>query len=290
MEFFVQQLANGVMAGSIYVMITLGLVLVLSMMDVVNFAHGQIAMVGAYIILFVQNASGMDFWPSLVITIIMVGIIGFIIEKGVIRQTRIRKLPIMIAALATIGLSMILEELIVIAFGRNPESVTNAFGRTPVEIGFLSMSLMRIIIPAIMVVAVLLLLYFLYRVKMGRGLRAVAQDADAASLQGINVDLAMSVGFIISCCLASLAGACLAQMIPITPYMGMTYSLKAFSIIVVGGMMSLPGAIVTSFIMGIGEAMMGGYVGGGYQEVFFFAAMVIILIIRRDGLFGSTIR
>jgi branched-chain amino acid transport system permease protein len=290
MEFFIQQLANGIMGGSIYVLITLGLVLILSMMHVVNFAHGQVAMIGAYIVLFLQNALPLGFWPNFVITAIMVGVIGFVLEKAVFREARIKKLPLMVAGMASIGLSMVLEELIVIFFGRSPASVREAFGTTPIELGFLNMSLMRLVIPLIMIIAVVALFYFLSKVKMGRALRAVAQDPEAASLQGINVDLAMSIGFIISCVLASVAGSCLAQMMPMTPYMGMNLSLKAFSIIVVGGMMSLPGAIVASFIMGIGEALVGGYAGGGYQEMFFFAAMVVILLIKREGLFGSSAR
>jgi branched-chain amino acid transport system permease protein len=290
MQFFTQQLANGIMLGSIYVLITLGLVIILSMMDIVNFAHGQLAIVGAYCILFLQNALKLSFLPGLVVAALMVAVIGFVIEKGVVRPTRVKKLPLLTAGIATIGLAMILEETIGIIYGRSPQAVSAPFGTNPIALGYVQMSLMRLLIPPLMAVVVAALLFFLYRVKLGRGLRAVAQDADAASLQGINVDAAMSIGFVISCCLASLAGTFLAQMMSVTPYMGTTFSLKGFSIIVVGGMTSLLGAIAASFILGIGESLVGAYAGGGYQEMFFFAAMVIILLIRPSGLMGRGVR
>jgi len=131
------------------------------------------------------------------------------------------------------------------------------------------------------------LILFLYKNRVGRSLRAVSQDSEAASLIGINVDNALSIGFMVSVALAAIAGAFLAQMMPIDPYMGLTMSLKGFAIIIVGGMMSLRGAILAGFILGIGEVMVSGYIGSSYKELFFFAAMVLVLLVKPSGLFGS---
>jgi branched-chain amino acid transport system permease protein len=288
MEFFAQQLANGIMMGSIYVLIAMGLVIILSMMDIVNFAHGQLAMLGAYVTMLFMNNLGVNFWLGVVITIIVISLVAFIIEKGIIRPARQKKLPLLIAGIATVGLAMTLEEIAVLIFGRTQQTVQLPFGAESITIGIIHLSLMRLLIPLLVLVLVAVLILFLYKNKVGRSLRAVSQDSEAASLLGINVDTAMSLGFVLSVSLAALAGAFLAQMMPINPYMGLSMSLKGFAIIIVGGMMSLKGAIIAGFLLGIGEVMVSGYIGSGYKELFFFAAMVLVLLIRPSGLFGGS--
>jgi branched-chain amino acid transport system permease protein len=182
---------------------------------------------------------------------------------------------------------MVVEEVMVLLFGMNPKSIQTAFGTQSITIGFLQLSMMRLLIPILVVVLVILLMLFLYKTYTGKALRAVAQDSEAAALQGINVDSAMTLGFVISCGLAALAGTFLAQMMPVDPYMGLQISLKGFAIIIVGGMMSMWGAIVASYLLGIGEVLVSGYIGANYKDIFFFGAMVLILLIRPSGIFGS---
>ena len=287
MEFFVQQLANGIMMGSIYVLIALGLVLILSMMDLVNFSHGQLVMVGGYIILLLMNSWGIHFFLGIVLTFVSMATIAFVIEKAVIRPTRLNKLPLLIAGIATVGLAMVIEEVTVLLFGMNPLAIQQGFGTQSISIGFLRLSLMRLLIPALVVFLVVGLMLFLSMTYTGKSLRAVAQDSEAAALQGINVDGAMTLGFMISCCLAALAGTFIAQMMPLDPYMGLQMSLKGFAIIIVGGMMSLWGAIISSYLLGIGEVLISGYVGANYKEIFFFGAMVLILLVKPSGLLGG---
>jgi len=286
-EFFAQQLANGVMIGSIYVLIALGLVIILSMMDIVNFAHGQLAMLGAYVILNFMNHLGVNFWFGLLIAMAIISVLAFVIEKGVIRPTRMRKLPLLIAGIATVGLAMVIEEVAVLLFGRTQQTIQAPFGAQSINLGVIQLSTMRLLIPILVLVLVAGLILFLYKNRVGRSLRAVSQDSEAASLIGINVDNALSIGFMVSVALAAIAGAFLAQMMPIDPYMGLTMSLKGFAIIIVGGMMSLRGAILAGFILGIGEVMVSGYIGSSYKELFFFAAMVLVLLVKPSGLFGS---
>jgi len=287
MEFLIQQLANGIMMGSIYVLLALGLVIILSMMDIVNFSHGQLAMLGAYVILFLMNIYHIPFFLGLIVTFLIIGILAFLIEKAIIRPTRLKKLPLLIAGITTVGLAMIVEEVAQLIFGMNARSILSPFAAEPVNLGIIQMSLMRLLIPIFVVILVIALMLFLFRTNAGRALRAVSQDSEAAALQGIHVDSAMTLGFVISCGLASLSGAFLAQMMPIDPYMGLLISLKGFAIIIVGGMMSLYGAIVASYLLGIGEVLVSGYIGANYKNLFFFGAMVLILLLRPSGLFGG---
>lgn len=290
MEFLLQQLANGIMMGSIYALIALGLVLILSMMDIVNFAHGQLAMLGAYVTLFIMNLYGVNFFFSILVAFAAIGIVAYLIEKGIVRPTRRKKLPLLIAGIATVGLALVVEEVAVVLFGRTAQSVQQPFGSEPVRLGAIQLSLIRLLIPFFVAVLVVLLMLFLYRTKVGRALRAVSQDSEAASMQGINVDNMLSIGFVISCGLAALAGTFVAQMRPLDPYMGLVMSLKGFAIIIVGGMMSLWGAIAAAFLLGIGEVMVSGYIGTNWADLFFFGAMVLVLLIRPSGIFGGSLK
>jgi len=175
-------------------------------------------------------------------------------------------------------------------FGRTSQSVFDPFGANPVSLGIIQLSLIRLLIPFFAAAVIVLLMFFLYRTKIGRALRAVSQDSEASALQGINVDDMLSIGFIISVGLAGVAGVFLAQMRPTDPYMGLIISLKGFAIIIVGGMMSLPGAITAAYLLGIGEVMVTAYVGANWADLFFFAAMVLVLLIRPTGIFGSYAR
>jgi branched-chain amino acid transport system permease protein len=290
MDFFLQQLANGIMMGSIYVLIAMGLVIILSMMDIVNFAHGQLAMLGAYITILIMNIYGASFFVSIIVGFLALGVIAYAIEKGIIRPTRKKKLPLLIAGIATVGLALVVEEIATMLFGRTSQSVFDPFGANPVSLGIIQLSLIRLLIPFFAAAVIVLLMFFLYRTKIGRALRAVSQDSEASALQGINVDDMLSIGFIISVGLAGVAGVFLAQMRPIDPYMGLIISLKGFAIIIVGGMMSLPGAITAAYLLGIGEVMVTAYVGANWADLFFFAAMVLVLLIRPTGIFGSYAR
>ena len=162
MEFFIQQLANGLMMGSIYVLIALGLVLILSMMDLVNFSHGQLVMVGAYIILLLMNLYGINFFVGMFLTFFAMAVISFTLEKLVIRPTRLNKLPLLIAGIATVGLAMVVEEVMVLLLGMNPKSIQTAFGTQSISIGFLQLSLMRLLIPILVIILIILLMLLIH--------------------------------------------------------------------------------------------------------------------------------
>jgi branched-chain amino acid transport system permease protein len=287
LEFFVQQMANGVMMGAIYCLLVVGLVIILSMMDIVNFAHGQLAMLAGYITIFAMNRLGLNFLLTILVCVVVMAIIAFGLEKAVIRPARKKKLPLLIAGIATVGMALALEEIAAIFFGRNQESVIAPWGGESVRLGPIQTSLIRLLIPVIVAALVAGLFLFLFRTRLGKALRAVSQDPEATALQGINVDLILSIGFMLSVALAAFAGALLAQMRSMDPYMGVAISNKGFAIIIVGGMMSLPGAIAAAFLLGIGEVMVSGYIGANWADLFFFGMMVIVLLVRPNGLFGG---
>jgi branched-chain amino acid transport system permease protein len=280
-------MANGVMMGAIYCLLVVGLVIILSMMDIVNFAHGQLAMLAGYITIFAMNRLGLNFLLTILVCVVVMAIIAFGLEKAVIRPARKKKLPLLIAGIATVGMALALEEIAAIFFGRTQESVVAPWGSESVRLGIVQTSLIRLLIPVIVVVLVAGLFFFLFRTRVGKALRAVSQDSEATALQGINVDNILSIGFMLSVGLAALAGTLLAQMRSMDPYMGVAISNKGFAIIIVGGMMSLPGAIAAAFLLGIGEVMVSGYIGANWADLFFFGMMVIVLLVRPNGLFGG---
>jgi branched-chain amino acid transport system permease protein len=287
MEVLIQQLVNGFLMGSIYVLIALGMVIILNVLHVINFAHGQFAMIGAFLAFFLMSLYNVNFFLVLIAAFIVGGAISFVYERLVCRPSRLKKQPMLVAGIATVGVAIVLDEIACLLFGTDDRMLRVPFGGHPIVIGDIQFSLLRLLIPVLGLSLMALTMLFIYKTKTGASLRAIAQEPEAASLVGIDADKAMSLAFFLSCGLAAVAGAFFTQMIPIDAYMGLPLSLRAFAILTVGGLMSLPGAIATSYILGIGEALVSGYIGAAWKDIFFFGIMVLILLIRPKGLFGK---
>lgn len=290
MELFVQQFVNGVMMGSVYALLAMGLVLVMVVQRIANFAHGQYAMFGAFVCLFLMNLYSTNFFISLIASVIAVGILAFVISKLMLHPMVTGAIPFINAAIAMCALALVFDEIAAFTIGIDVHMVSSPFGRQPIIIGDVRMSLLRFLIPFIGAALIILLMLFIYKTKTGAALRAVAQDMRAASFLGIDVETIMLIGFIISCGLAAVAGVLIAQMRPIMCLMGMPLSFKGFAIIIVGGITSLPGAILASYILGIGESLIAGYVGTAWQDLFFFGALFLILVLKPSGLLGREIK
>lgn len=286
MELLVQQLANGLMTGSIYVMVALGIIITLNVLHVANLAHGAFVMLGGFVTYFLMSLYGINFFVALIVSFIVVGIFSVVVEKLVVRPCRLKGLSILVASVALVGVAFTIDEVASLLWGLDSRMVPVPFGGQPIIIWGIHLSVLRLVIPFIGIVSIILLVLFIYKTKMGRALRAVAQEQEAASLVGINIDNTMSLGFAISCGLAAVGGGLLVQMIPIYTHIGLALIFKIFAIVIIGGLTSLPGAIATGYLLGIGEAMVSGYIGTGYRELFFFAAMMLILVIRPSGLLG----
>lgn len=289
MELLVQQLANGVMTGAIYVLMAIGLVISLNVLRVVNLAHGQAVMLGGFFTFFLAGVYGLNLFLTLIIVFIAVGIIFIGIERVVLRTVRQKRIPMLVASTAMLGVALAIDEIAKRLWGVETRMIQTGFGSEMIIIGGVHFSVLRLTIFLTCLASIALLLLFIYRTKRGKSLRAIAQDIDASALVGININSGMRLGFFISAGLGAVAGALMAQMIPIVFNMGLTIIFKSAAIVVVGGLTSISGCLVAGFILGIVEALITGYLGMEFRDLFFFGAMVLILLVRPQGLMGREI-
>lgn len=281
MSFFLNQLVIGIQLGSQYVMVALGLTLIFGILDISHFAHGHLYMVGAYLLYIVMVMGGINYWIALIICMAALAVAGTVVERAVYRP--LRGQPHINTFIAAIGLILVLETL-VRGIQPNALSVSKPIDRT-LQFGGISMEAQRLVVIVGAVVLIVLLQLFIKRTRVGTAIEAVAQDREGASLVGINVNRISALTFAIATALAAAAAVLMAPLAFISPEMGSVLILKAFVIVVIGGLGSMKGAIVGGYLLGIIEAMAIAYVSSAYKDVFAFAVLIIILAVRPTGLF-----
>jgi branched-chain amino acid transport system permease protein len=283
-SLFIQQVMNGIMLGSIYSLVALGLTLEYGILHIPNFAHGALYMVGAYFTFLLATALGLNFWLAMIVAMITLGLIGVLVERLVFRPLMLES-PLS-SFIAAIGLIFIFVDGALNIFGpdfkRFPPMHTQVFHILGTTITF-----QRIIIVAVTAALIVLLHLFIKKTTMGATIEATAQDREGAQLMGINVKRVRMIVFALGTALASAAAALIAPIHLVHPGMGGPVILKAFVILILGGMGSIPGAIIGGFIMGLVESLSGGYISTSYNEVFAFGVLVTVLAIRPTGLFGA---
>lgn len=290
MDVFIQQLINGLSLGSIYALIALGYTMVYGIIRLINFAHGDVYMVGAYVG-FWATTQGWGFIPALVLSMMICAILGVVIER--LAYKRLRHAPKIAVLITAIGVSFFLENMGVVAVGAKIRTFPDVF--TEVQYHFFNGSVVvtnrQLVIMAVTVLLMLLLQYVVHRTKTGKAMRAVSHDTQAAMLMGINVDNTISATFAIGSALAAAAGVLVGIYYnAINPYMGIMPGLKAFVAAVVGGIGVIPGAFVGGLSLGVIEALVSGYGQSLYRDAVAFALLIIILIVKPSGLFGSNVR
>jgi len=288
---FLQQVINGVSLGSIYALIALGYTMVYGIIKLINFAHGDIYMVGAYVGFFAITVFDMGFFPALLVSMLLCSFLGIVIERFAYRPLRNST---RIAALITaIGVSLFLEYGGMLVVTPQPRAFPNVFPQTKINLlgGSVYVTNQQIVILAVTVLLMFILQFIVYNTRIGKAMRAVSFDKEAAQLMGISVDATISATFAIGSALAGAAGVLVGiYYTSITPLMGIIPGLKAFVAAVLGGIGSIPGAAVGGLIMGIIEAMVSGYWSSTLRDAVAFAILIVILIIKPSGIFGSNIR
>ncbi|MBN2026394.1 MAG: branched-chain amino acid ABC transporter permease [Actinobacteria bacterium] len=281
MSFFLNQLVIGIQLGSQYVMVALGLTLIFGILDISHFAHGHLYMIGAYLLYIVMVLGGVNYWIALIICMAALAVGGVVVERLVYRP--LRGQPHINTFIAAIGLILMLETLV---RGIEPKalSVPKPIDTT-LQFAGISMEAQRLIVIIGAIVLIILLQLFIKRTRMGTAIEAVAQDREGAALVGINVNRISALTFAIATALAGAAAVLMAPLAFISPEMGSVLILKAFVIVVIGGLGSIKGAIVGGYLLGIVEAMAIAYISSAYKDVFAFAVLIIILAIRPTGLF-----
>lgn len=295
MEYFLELFFGGLTRGSIYALIALGYTMVYGIIELINFAHGEIYMIGAFTALIVAGVLGLYGFPAAGILVIatLVAIIyssayGFTIEK--IAYKPLRNAPRLSPLISAIGMSIFLQNYVLLA----QTSDFLPFPSIIPKLGFMEkystmMSSAEFVIVATTASAMLLLSFFIKFTRMGKAMRATAQNKKMAMLSGVNVDRVISMTFIIGSGLAALGGVLIASHIgQINFYIGFIAGIKAFTAAVLGGIGSIPGAVLGAMILGWTESFATGYVSSDYEDVFAFCLLVLILIFRPAGILGRT--
>ena len=287
-SLFIQQVFNGLIVGSVYCLIAIGLTMIFGVMKISNFAHGDFSMLGAYIaIYFTVFLSGWTGWAgSLVAAAIGVGLIGFVVERVLFRPLLSRWTDIDIIMIS-IGLFILLENGARLAFGATPRMIADPFGSKSVDLLFFSTSVIRLVSLLFSVIAIFLLQLFLARTKVGVAIRATSQNRNAALLMGINISFIYSLTFMVGSALAGLGGVLYGTIFAVFPMMGATPTLKAFAVTILGGMGNIRGAIFGGFILGIAETLGGNYISMQYKNAIGFVMIILVLLIIPHGLFGG---
>ncbi|MCC4275355.1 MAG: branched-chain amino acid ABC transporter permease LivH [Marinomonas sp.] len=297
MDIVLQQLVNGLTLGSVYGLIAIGYTMVYGIIGMINFAHGDVYMVSSYltaIAIALLTFFGMESFPiiifgTLIFTIVVTGAYGWVIERVAYRPLRnSSRLSVLISA---IGMSLILQNYVQISQGARQQGVptllTGAI-RFDVGDGFVQITYMKLFILFAAFLGMGVLTYIIQKTKLGRMCRATQQDRKMASILGINTDRIISSVFVIGAAMAALAGVLITlDYGAFDFYVGFIIGIKAFTAAVLGGIGSLPGAMLGGVILGLSEALFAGLISSDYKDVFSFSLLVIILIFRPSGLLGK---
>lgn len=283
---FLQQLINGLALGSVYALLALGYTMVYGIIQLINFAHGDIYMIGAFAGFYTATSLKLPLIPTLLVAMAISALAGIIIEK--IAYKPLRKSPRITLLITAIGVSLFLENGMKILVGPDPKAFPDLLNAGAISIGSIHIDAKTILMLIVSGLLVLLLQFIVYKTKVGKAMRAASFDIEAASLMGINVDNTISFTFAIGSALAGIAGVLIAISYPsITPYMGVMPGLKAFVAAVLGGIGSIPGALVGGIAIGILETLSKAYISTSFSDAIVFAILIIILLIKPAGLLGK---
>lgn len=284
MEILVQQLFNGLTIGSVYALVALGLTLVYGILHIPNFAHGALYMMGGYITLMMMVQYGLHYWLAILVSVIAVGLIGVLMERLVFHP--LRHAPPIHDKIAAIGILLFLEAFAQFIWGADYQMMPTPYGQV-VQVFGLTFTMQRLLI-IIAAIGVMVLLYlFLKKTFTGATIIAMSQERDGANLVGINTNRVAMLTFLISGGLAAIASSLAAPINLVFPGMGQLVILKAFVIIILGGMGSIPGAIIGGYILGFSESLGATYISNDYKDIIAFTLLVIILTVKPTGLFAK---
>lgn len=285
----IQQLINGVSLGSIYALIALGYTMVYGIIKLINFAHGDIYMLGAYVGFFATAVLKMSFVPALITAMIGAALAGMLIERLAYRP--LRNAPKIAVLITAIGVSLLLEYGGMLLVSPQPRTFPAVFEAQTYNIGGFIINNQQIVILAVSVILMLVLTYVVNRTKVGKAMRACSFDTDAARLMGIDVNRVISFTFGIGSALAAAAGVLVGVYYnSIDPLMGIMPGLKAFVAAVLGGIGVIPGAMAGGIILGVVEALVSGFISSTFRDAAAFAILIIILLFKPSGIFGKNVR
>lgn len=281
----IQLLIQGILLGGIYGLIALGLSLIFGVMGIINFAHGQLMVMGMYVSFWIFVLLGIDPYLSLIFVAGAIFVLGYLIQSTVVN--RILDYPEAIQVLPLVSMGLILENLALLLWGPDHRSPQTALGLKTFWIGPIMIDVSRLIAFSVAVLITMLIFIFLKKTVMGKRIRAASDNRTGAILVGIDVDRINNISFGLGSATAGAAGVLLLPLMPVSPYMGHDFTLTAFIVVILGGMGNLIGALVGGLILGVAESMSTLFLPATLKHGVSFTILIIIMVFRPQGLFGG---
>ncbi len=287
---FLSYLINGISLGSVYAIIALGYTMVYGIAKMLNFAHGDVIMVGCYIVFMMMGKAGVPPIVAILGAVVICTVLGMGIEK--LAYKPLRRATSLAVLITAIGVSYFLQNSALLIFGADSKSFTSVVNLPNLQLagGKLTISSTTLVTVIVCIVIMLALSFFIKKTKAGQAMLAVSEDKDAAMLMGINANATISLTFAIGSCLAAIAGALFCSAYPVlTPYTGSMPGIKAFTAAVFGGIGSIPGAFIGGILLGVIEIFAKAYVSSQLSDAIVFAVLIIVLLVRPTGILGKKI-
>ena len=289
---FISYLINGISLGSVYAIIALGYTMVYGIAKMLNFAHGDVIMIGAFAVFTIVSTMGLPVWLGILISIIICTVLGMVIERVAYKPLRNAVSPLAVLITA-IGVSYLLQNVALLVFGADAKSFTSVvpFDGFKLEDGLLNISGETIVTILACIIIMIGLTLFVNKTKAGQAMLAVSEDKGAAQLMGINVNRTIALTFAIGSALAAIAGVLLCSAYPsLTPYTGSMPGIKAFVAAVFGGIGSIPGAMIGGILLGIIEIFGKAYISSQMADAIVFAVLIVVLLVKPTGILGKNIQ
>ena len=288
MDELLQHLVNAMILGSTYALLGIGLTLIFGIMRVVNFTHGELYALGAYAVFFLEVSLGVNFFLALVLAVIIGCAVGAAIEFVLLRP--LLDADIDTTMLVMIGAWIVMQNTELFYWGGVSKAIMTPFPDEPLQVGPIFVSWLRLFVLVMALILIGATYVLINRTKLGKAMRATFQDRDTAALMGVNIKGIYTATFAIGSGLAAAAGALLGPVFLVTPSMGDLASLKAFAIVILGGLGNITGATLGGFILAFVEEIGAGYISSGYREAMGFLIIIIVLLFKPTGLFARAER
>lgn len=285
---FITYLINGISLGSIYAIIALGYTMVYGIAKMLNFAHGDVIMIGCYVVFTCMSGMGLNPFVSVALAVIVCTVLGMVIEK--VAYKPLRKATPLAVLITAIGVSYLLQNIALLVFGADTKSFTSVVPIPNISIGDITVTGVTLVAVAACIIIMAVLMLFIKKTKAGQAMLAVSEDKDAAQLMGVNVNGTISLTFAVGSGLAAIAGVLLCSAYPtLTPYTGSMPGIKAFTAAVFGGIGSIPGAFIGGILLGIIEILSKAYISSQLADAIVFAVLIIVLLVKPTGILGKPI-
>jgi branched-chain amino acid transport system permease protein len=286
-DFILEQLVNGLTLGSLYALVAIGLALVVGVLRLINFAHGDLFMIGSYLFFLTRLDGRAPYWMAAVATVLIMAVVGYLFERAVIERVLDKSWRVQL--IATLSLSIIIVNVFILYWGMNPKMAPTVYASRFLEIGPVRIAVQRVLVFVVAPAAFFLFSLFLQRTRIGRAMRAISQNREACAMVGVDVHRTAGITFAVSAGLVGLASVLVVPLYSVFPTMGGLLTFKALAAVIMGGFGQIKGALFAAYLLGVSEAMTAGFISSSYSDLVAFGVMILVLLLRPHGLFGRRI-